>query len=76
MLRLPKSFNWRTWAALKMMGRLRSIRANWFAMERGCTRERQLHKLRDVALHRSAKVITRRGAEDMIGHTIAELLKE
>ena len=39
-------------------------------------RERQLHQLRNAALHSSAQAITRLEAEDLLRHTLAELLRD
>jgi CheY-like chemotaxis protein len=39
-------------------------------------KERQLHQLRNAALHSSAQAITRLEAEDLLRHTLAELLRD
>jgi len=39
-------------------------------------RERQLHQLRNAALHSSAKAVTRLEAEILLRHTLAELLRD
>jgi CheY-like chemotaxis protein len=39
-------------------------------------RERQLHQLRNAAFHSSAKAVTRLEAENLLRHTLAELLRD